>query len=151
MKQLMTLAYLIKDDEVLLGYKKQGMGIGRYNGFGGKVEKGETIEETAEREIFEECGLTVKNLVELGVLNFSWTGKKDILEVHIFKTTDFSGEIEESEEMRPEWFSIDKMPYNKMWVSDIHWWPLLLNDKKFNGHFIWDKHDKIVEYDLKEL
>lgn len=147
----MTLTYLIKDGKVLLGLKKQGLGIGRYNGFGGKVEKGETIEETAEREIFEECGLTVKNLVELGVLNFSWAGKNDIFEVHIFKTTDFSGEIEESEEMRPEWFSVDKMPYNKMWASDIHWWPLLLNDKKFNGHFIWDKHDKIVEYDLKEV
>ena len=151
MKQLMTLAYLVKGDEVLLGYKKQGIGIGRYNGFGGKVEIGETIEEAAQREIFEEANLTVHNLLKVGVLNLSWDSKKDILEVHLFKSTNFSGEVEESEEMRPEWFDMNKVPLDKMWSDDTYWWPLFLQNKKFVGNFVFDKHDQVVQHDLEEL
>lgn len=34
---------------VLLGMKKRGFGAGKWNGFGGKVQPGETIEEAARR------------------------------------------------------------------------------------------------------
>jgi len=134
-----------------LGYKKEGLGIGRYNGFGGKVETGESIEAAAQREVFEEANLTIKNLFKVGVLEFSWNNKNDALEVHIFKSTDFSGKIEESEEMRPEWFSMDKVPYKKMWSSDTYWWPLVLQNKKFVGNFIFDKNDQVINYHLEEL
>jgi 8-oxo-dGTP pyrophosphatase MutT (NUDIX family) len=38
--------------------KKRGFGNGKYNGFGGKVENGETIQQAAIRETIEESGLT---------------------------------------------------------------------------------------------
>ena len=47
--KLLTLAFVTQKDKVLLGLKKKGFGMGRWNGFGGKVEKGETIEEAAKR------------------------------------------------------------------------------------------------------
>ena len=47
-----TLCFTFKDSswkQVLLGMKKRGFGAGRYNGFGGKVEPGETVKEAAIR------------------------------------------------------------------------------------------------------
>ena len=47
--KLLTLLFVVESDRVLLGMKKRGFGAGRWNGFGGKVDKGETIEEAAKR------------------------------------------------------------------------------------------------------
>ena len=44
-----TLLFVRKDDEILLGMKKRGFGTGKWNGFGGKIEAGETIEQAAVR------------------------------------------------------------------------------------------------------
>ena len=41
--KLYTLIVVKKDDQVLLGFKKRGFGINKWNGFGGKVESGESI------------------------------------------------------------------------------------------------------------
>jgi hypothetical protein len=40
MKKLLTLCIVHQNDKVLLGMKKRGFGMGRWNGFGGKVEAG---------------------------------------------------------------------------------------------------------------
>lgn len=53
-----TICLLIKDDQVLLALKKRGFGEGKWNGVGGKVKDGETIEQTAIRETQEEIGVT---------------------------------------------------------------------------------------------
>ena len=47
--KLYTLIYVLKDDVVLLGMKKRGFGVGRWNGFGGKVMDGEDIAAGAKR------------------------------------------------------------------------------------------------------
>lgn len=49
-KQL-TLVFVIEKSRILLGFKKRGFGVGRWNGFGGKVEKQESIEEAAKRRV----------------------------------------------------------------------------------------------------
>ena len=64
MKKLLTLCIIYQYPKVLLGMKKRGFGAGRFNGFGGKVENGESIEEAAKREVVEEVGLNVKSLKE---------------------------------------------------------------------------------------
>ena len=51
LKKVLTLV-LVRDvarHRVLLGMKKRGFGAGKWNGFGGKLEPGETIEEAAKR------------------------------------------------------------------------------------------------------
>jgi 8-oxo-dGTP pyrophosphatase MutT (NUDIX family) len=55
----LTLLLLRSNGRILLGRKKRGFGAGKANGFGGKVEVGETIKEAAVREVQEESGVTI--------------------------------------------------------------------------------------------
>lgn len=149
MKKILTLCIVHKNDQVLLGLKKRGFGMGRWNGFGGKLHDGETIEEAARRELIEEAGIAALDLNKLGVLEFSWEGKPEIFEMHIFKANEFSGEIEESEEMKPQWFEIDQIPLDLMWPDDKYWLPLFLDNKKFKGGFLFDVNNVILEHELR--
>ena len=47
--KILTLAFVRRQRDILLGYKKRGFGAGKWNGFGGKVEIAETIEDAAKR------------------------------------------------------------------------------------------------------
>ena len=49
MIKTLTLVLVKQGQNVLLGMKKRGFGVGRWNGFGGKVEKQETILDGAKR------------------------------------------------------------------------------------------------------
>ena len=153
MKQTMSLVMICQDDKILLGMKKRGFGAGRWNGFGGKVNDSETIEESAKRETKEEIGVELLDLEKIAILEFSWQSKVDICEVHLFKSTKFSGEPVESEEMRPEWFDQNKIPFSKMWSDDIYWFTTFLKGQKFTAKFLFDKplSDKVVEYDIKKV
>lgn len=134
-----------------MGMKKRDFGAGRWNGFGGKLKPGETVEEAARREVSEEAGIVVHDLTKLGVMDFSFKGKPGILEVNFFKSTDYSGEPMESEEMRPQWFDLDKIPFDKMWPSDVLWFPFFLTEKKFTGTCIFGPGDSILEHKVKEV
>ena len=65
-KRLVTLCIIHKHPKILLGMKKRGFGAGRWNGFGGKVNIVEAIEDSAKREFREEAGIEVKNLNKVG-------------------------------------------------------------------------------------
>jgi 8-oxo-dGTP diphosphatase/2-hydroxy-dATP diphosphatase len=147
-KKQLTLCFIRQGDHVLLGMKKRGFGEGRWNGFGGKVAPGETIEEAARREMREEAGVEVGALEKTGVLEFEFQGDPDVLEVHVFRAVDFSGEPTESEEMRPQWFRIDEIPFDSMWPDDRYWLPLFLEGKKFKGRFLFGPSDIVLEYSL---
>lgn len=135
--------------KILLGIKKRGFGAGRWNGFGGKVELGETIENAAKREIWEEAGIKVTDVESMGKINFEFINEPDLLEVNIFKAINFEGEPAESEEMKPQWFHVDEIPFDQMWPDDRHWLPLFLAGKKFQGKFIFEGHDRIIEHKLE--
>lgn len=156
-KKLYTLCLIHQGDKVLLGMKKIGFGAGQWNGFGGKVESGEEIDHAAQREVLEEVGLTVTDMNKVGVLNFEFESDQNkVMEVHVFKATQFTGEPIESNEMIPQWFDVAKVPYAKMWPDDQIWLPLLLADKKFTGTFLFDQPSsetysaKILKSDLIE-
>ncbi len=144
-----TLVFIRKDNQLLLGMKKRGLGEGRWNGFGGKVLENETIEAAAMREVEEECGINVTKLEQRGIINFSWPNKKsDPLEGHIFEALEYSGNPIETEEMKPQWFDLDKIPYEEMWADDILWLPHFLANKKFKAEFSFDDSDKIIAHSI---
>ncbi|XP_008943234.1 PREDICTED: 7,8-dihydro-8-oxoguanine triphosphatase [Merops nubicus] len=156
--RLFTLVLVVQPPRVLLGMKKRGFGAGLWNGFGGKVQPGESIEEAARRgayflhrELLEESGLTVDTLQKMGQITFEFVGNSELMEVHIFRADDFHGEPTESDEMRPQWFQLDEVPFSHMWADDSYWFPLLLQKKLFRGYFKFQGQDTILEHTLKEV
>jgi len=149
--QLLTLSIIQKGDRVLLGMKKQGFGKGWWNGFGGKVEEGEELDEAAKREIDEEIKVKVNALEERGVLYFSFLGDPKILEVHIYSVTEFKGEPQETKEMRPVWFEIKNIPYHNMWPADSKWLPVFLEGKKFEGRIDFDEDKNVLGFEINEI
>jgi 8-oxo-dGTP pyrophosphatase MutT (NUDIX family) len=145
-KKIMTLCCVLGDSRILLGMKKRGFGEGRWNGFGGKVHAGETVEAAARRELKEEAGIVPLDMRKRGVILFKFEdngleGNPDI-EVNIFSISKFSGKPTESEEMKPQWFLRSEIPYASMWSDDIFWLPLMLAGKDFRGTvFFDDKHE----------
>ncbi len=154
-KKVLTLAFPVRENEILLGLKKRGFGAGLYNGFGGKLEGDETIEEGMKRELWEEVGIEAVAYQKLGVLTFYYT--TSTLEVHIFKVREFEGVPTESDEMAPLWYRETEIPLQIMWPDDAYWLPLFLEDKPFVGAFWFsDEADevgrlKIVRHELNEL
>jgi len=149
--KILTLCLIKKDGMLLLGMKKRGFGVGRWNGFGGKVEEGETIVEAAIRETEEESGLMVKELEERGIVTFEFLDTGKLLEVHIFNVLKYSGEAIETEEMSPKWFDLTEIPFHCMWADDIYWMPLFLKDKKFKGKFVFENNDKLLDHKIEIL
>jgi ADP-ribose pyrophosphatase YjhB (NUDIX family) len=150
-----TLCFLIKDGKVLLGMKKRGFGVGKWNGFGGKLKDGEDAKVAAGREIKEEAGVdvTLDDLKEVGTLEFHFQNNPDWDNLcHIFIATKWSGDPSESEEMRPQWYKMDKLPFESMWVDDPHWVPLVLAGKKIKGRFFFDDSGKdILNFAVSEV
>ena len=139
-----TLCFIIRDGRILLIRKKRGLGAGKINGPGGRIEKGETALASAIRETQEEIGLTPTGVQEIGELLFEFLdGYK--LHVAVFAANGFEGELCETPEATPFWVDLDKIPYEEMWQDDPHWLPLLLARKKFRGCFIFDV-EKLLSY-----
>ncbi len=149
-RKFLTLCIPVREGQVLLGMKKRGFGAGKWNGFGGKLEPGETIEEAAKRETLEECGITIDDMEEVGIHEFVFRDTPDeLLEVHVFRVMSFTGDPLETEEMRPQWFSNDTLPLEKMWADDEFWFPLFLSGKRLRGKFFFDQAGQVLEKTLQ--
>ncbi len=132
-----TLCFIRKESRLLLIHKKRGLGKGKINAPGGRVEKGETLEETAVRETQEEVGLTPLGLVFAGRLDFVFTDAYS-LQAHVFTATDATGALTETDEAAPFWCDENAIPYDKMWSDDRLWIPLMLEGKTFEAQFVFD-------------
>ncbi|GFR16470.1 7,8-dihydro-8-oxoguanine triphosphatase [Trichonephila clavata] len=146
-----SLVLLRQNGKILLGLKKRGFGIGKWNGFGGKIEKGETILECAKRELLEEAGMVAECLEEVGYLEFEFVEDPLIMKVHVFTSSQFHGDPHESEEMCPQWFPESQIPLDQMWADDRLWFPLLLRGAKFKGSFKFMNLETISWYSLEEV
>ena len=145
-----TLVFLVRGKpptELLLGMKNRGFGSGKYNGFGGKVESGETIEHAAARELKEECGVAVavEELTRAARLGFFFPAQPDWNQVvHVFLARRWMGDPVASPEMTPAWFGVQTLPYEKMWVDDPYWLPLVLQGEYIEATFtVTDDHETI--------
>lgn len=145
MKQL-TLLFLIRDNSVLLAMKKRGFGAGRWNGVGGKLIAGETIEQALVRECQEEIGVTPIQYEKAAEIIFheQHNGERNTLQVHVFLSRQWKGKPKETEEMAPQWFKIASLPFHDMWPDDRYWLPQVLAGKKLHAEFELDINDSII-------
>jgi len=103
--RLYTNAFVIEGNKLLLGFKKRGFGAGLYNGFGGKVEPGETPAEAARRELKEEAGIDAP-LEYAGTLFFVVEGVEWAFDISVYVARKYEGVPTESDEMKPGWVSL---------------------------------------------
>ena len=133
--KLLTLVFVLKPGHVLLGMKKRGFGVGKWNGFGGKFDAGETVRDCALRELEEESGLVPERMEWRAQLLFTFRDSGKLMRVHVFAAEGFDGEPVETEEMAPRWFDVDAIPYAEMWHDDTFWLPRFLAGERFEGWF----------------
>ena len=137
-----------------LKIKKDGFGEGRYNGYGGKFDPKEdkNLEATARREFNEESTAKALELEKKGIINFRFSQKPGkVFRVNIYEVLSYEGEVQETEEMRPFWFKIEDIPYDKMWAADCEWMPYFLEGKKFTGNIYFEhpKTDVVLGKNIK--
>jgi len=150
-EKILSLLFLRKGDQVLLAMKKRGFGEGRWNGVGGKVEEGESIEQATIRETQEEIGVTPDSLEKVADLRFKafFKGDLTLMHVHAYFSYKWVGTPKESEEMSPKWFNLDNIPYDSMWDDDKYWLPLVIKGQKVSADFEFDKSDKVISHSVK--
>ena len=128
--------------QILLGLRagKRG-GTGTWGLIGGKVKNGETIEETAKREIYEETGLNVE-INDLEVINlFTTQSTPDVMFFQIgVLVKKYDGEPNNMEPAKCDelkFFDLDDLPEN-----------LFLGTKGNIELYLRDKvYDRSVNYD----
>lgn len=142
--QIVTLLFLIKDQQILLAMKKRGVGVGKWNGIGGKVDSLERIEVATVRECQEEVGVKPKNLTKVAEIDFRIPSQAFHNFCHVYTASEWEGEIVETEEMAPRWFTFEAIPYHAMWSDDIHWLPRVLAGDRVKAYFEFDESERVI-------
>ena len=132
-----TLCFPVRPDgKVLLGRKKRGFGVRKWNGFGGKIEAGETFLQCAVRELREETGLMADegDFELVGFLDFHFSAAPELDHIsYVYILRHWQATVCESEEMEPRWFAPHDFPYDEMWKGDRTWVPMVLKEDCVKG------------------
>lgn len=136
-KERATLLFVVRDGQILLIRKKRGLGAGKVNGPGGRLEEGETPLEGAVRETREELGIDALEPVLRGELHFQFVDGYS-LHCSVFTAPDCVGEAIETPEAVPLWTPVGAIPYDEMWEDDARWLPGVLAGRNFRGFFVFD-------------
>ena len=147
-----VVTFLMKDDKILLGKRKEEFGKGIYVGIGGSVEK-ETREEAAIRELEEETGIKAgkDGLEMVAEMSFIFPEKPGwTMHVTYYILRKWEGEPAETDEIIPEWFSVDALPYDRMWDDAKYWMGFMLEGKRMRGSFIYEGK-KVRKFSLEFL
>lgn len=138
-----TLLFVLRDNQILLIEKKRGLGAGKINGPGGRLDPGETLQACAIRETQEELCITPTGVEFAGELLFRFVGDNKLsghsIHGYVYTASGFEGTPTETSEAKPVWTSTDAIPYARMWQDDRLWIPLMLARKKFVGKFVFDE------------
>lgn len=153
-----TLCLVVKDSRILLGRKKKKIGKGKYNGFGGKVKRGESAEKGAMRELHEETGgklvgeygIRATAYALVGQITYIFPHKPEWDQVmHIYLVSLWEGTPRETDEMTIEWFDIKDIPYDQMWENDRKWLREVLQGKKVRGRVSHTNEEKTIDAQLE--
>lgn len=146
MKQY-TVCFCVRDGKVLLALKNYKIGAGFLNGYGGRVEEHDlSVADAAVRELSEECSIRAKaqHAKQAAQIAVSFDDVPT-LELHIFIVHQFIGEPVESKEMgKAEWYPIDSLPEERMWLGDRLWLPRILKGEILKGTINYSSDKKEV-------
>lgn len=154
-RQLATICYIDNGKELLLLHrnkKENDVHEGKWISVGGKLEPGETPDECARREIFEETNLLVEKMKFRGVITFpNFTSETDWY-TFVFHVTQFSGKLisdEDSREGTLEWVPYNEVLKKPTWEGDYEIFKWILTNKPFFSAKFKYNHNQ--ELDEKEV
>lgn len=148
----LSLMILKRDNKICLGIKKRGFGVGKLTEPGGKVEENETPLAAAIRETAEEVGVKIKSAHSAGTVIFRdlfYKGEPETDITHIFISDDFSGEITETDELEPDWYDINNLPFARMWSDAEHWIPEVLRGNIVDAYFRYGKDNTYSDFKVE--
>jgi 8-oxo-dGTP diphosphatase / 2-hydroxy-dATP diphosphatase len=158
MTRIETVLIVQKNSKILLGFKNPEKKFGgRWNGFGGGLEEGQSLEECAITETYDETGITPKNLKRLGKILFHFSTDEQDHEVHFLQADDYEGILDTSKDfIEYREFSPDELEiiYDKMMPADRYWLPYFIEGKMFRGDVILNKKDGkfiLVSHTIREV
>lgn len=138
-----TVCFIERDGKILLQLKAaHKFGGGRWNGPGGKVEEQEEPEDGIIREVHEETGLTIEKPRFHGVMAVVFGApEKYRLTAHIYTAHTFTGSPSGNEEGRLRWFPRDRLPYDRMWLDQRYWLPIVLAGGHVQGLCVFESDE----------
>lgn len=130
-----TLGYVLSADgrQVLLVHRNKrpdDIHYGKYNGLGGKIERGEAVSVGMRREIQEESGIAAHELRLRGTISWPGFGKQGadwfgfIFVIPTWGGTPHAG----NHEGTLEWIARDRLLDLPMWDSDRLFLPMVFDD-----------------------
>lgn len=128
-----SLCYIERGDSYLMLHRVKKVNDENHDkwiGIGGKFEEGEAPEECMRREMLEETGLTAESWQYRGIVTFvsdEWGTEY----MHLFKCSDFSGDVKECDEGVLEWIKKEKLLSLPIWEGDKIFLRLLDTDCPF--------------------
>lgn len=145
-----VLCFVTAGDEVLLlkGAPHKKIWAGKYNGLGGHVEHGETVQAAARREIEEESGVPIANLRLRGVVTIDTGDAAAGIGLFVFTAEAFSRATRASNEGTLEWVRPADLPTLNT-VEDL---PVLLplvlglppHAPPFSAQYQYDDQQRLV-------
>uniref|UniRef100_A0A0A9Y1F4 Oxidized purine nucleoside triphosphate hydrolase n=1 Tax=Lygus hesperus TaxID=30085 RepID=A0A0A9Y1F4_LYGHE len=142
-----SIVLVKKDGHFLLGYNKRGFSRDKWTGFGGVVQPKEDLKMCALRNTREQCGLTLEKLEKVGKIEVKFAGVQELVQMHIFVSDTFTGELKETKDMKPMWFPGREIPYKTMWADVNYWLPPIVEGKKIKGFFVY-QNEALIYQDL---
>lgn len=138
-----TLGYVLSPDRanVLMLHRitrTEDEQYGKYNGLGGHLEPNEDVATGMIREIREEAGIEVVQMMLRGTVN--WTGfgpKGEDWLAFIFRIEAFDGTpMRASREGKLSWIPLDRLSTLPMWEGDRYFLPLVFDadNRPFHGY-----------------
>ncbi|MGT2887172.1 NUDIX hydrolase [Streptococcus didelphis] len=154
MTKLATICYIDDGKALLLLHrnkKENDVHQGKWIAVGGKLEKGESPEECAIREIYEETHLKVHKMEMKGIISFPEFTPGHDWYTYVFRVTEFSGQLIsdlDSREGSLEWVPYQEVLNKPTWEGDydiLRW--ILDKTPFFSAKFSYDKNGKLLEKD----
>ena len=139
---LATLGYILSPDgrQVLLVHRNRrpdDVHFGRYNGLGGKLDRGEDVVAGMRREVREEAGLECEQLLLRGTVSWPGFGKQgEDWFGFVFRIDRCSGQARtENPEGTLEWVAVERILELPLWEGDRYFLPLVFErtDRQFHG------------------
>ncbi len=152
--KLAVLCYLKQNGKTLMIHrvkKKNDLHKNKWNGIGGKFEKGESPEDALKREVFEESGYQLIQFDLKGILTFPFFDhQQEDWYVFVYTSNQFEGTmIKNCQEGNLKWIENENLQALNLWPSDRFFLKWIEENRFFSAKFSYKEEnciDQVVTF-----